>query len=172
MPRRIFGQKREGVYPLNPRDITTPRVFNKIRHWPLRPEFDHSNDDKIFKTFHTEFVNDVTPLGSLCCPRKTFNRKKPAVLRCRKGDLPPSKCGVSSMCYRESKIIRAKTVEKSKHRTPIRSQSTRKKLNEPQKPSPSKMNKKSVGRMCIYNQKSSLCVDYDTLEDDLALLTY
>lgn len=160
MPRRIFGRKIDYV------SVELPNVNNKIRHWPVRPEFDHSIDHKIDQKFHTEFVDDRTPLGSLCCPRKTFDRKKPAVLRCRKGDLPPSKCG-TDLCYREQapKINKKDLVSNKK--TKARLQKTRNKLNTPIKPSPSKISKKiKPPRKKI---STALRFDYDSLEDQILL---
>ncbi len=144
------------------RDITTPNVFNKIRHWPLRPEFNHADDHKIDKLFHTEFVNDTSPIKSLCAPRRTFSRKKHAVLRCGKGD-NLVKCGGDG---RKLMARRAcNVVERPRRSTPVRSQTPTKRRETPRKLPPSQMNKKSVGRITHYNKKSSLGLDYDTLED-------
>lgn len=162
MPRRIFGQKRE----LKPPTQQTLNINNKIRHWPVRPEFNNVDNIKIDQTFHTEFVHDITPLGQLCCPRRTFDRKKPAVLRCRKGELPPSKCGVD-LCYQEHipQIRKVLTSEKKKLKT--KTQLNRQKKNTPSKPSASKISKKiNIPRREV---STALMFDYDSLEDSILL---
>jgi len=173
MPRRILGQKKEGVYPINPRDIVTPKVFDKVRHWPLRPEFDRTNDAAVFKTFHMEFEGDHSPIsGNLCAPRRGYAYKRPAVLRCRKGERPVSKCGLTDLHYNHSKINKTKLVSKPKKKPIEQVQKPRAKRDVPQKAPTSKMGKKSIGRKCFYNENSSLCIDYNNLEDDLSLLAY
>jgi len=162
MPRRIFGQKREQQYLTS----GTSNIHNKVRHWPVRPEFNHEDDHKIDQRFHTEFVDDRTPLGSLCCPRKTFDRAKPAVLRCRKGDLPPSKCGVD-LCYQERMSKISKVLDSAKKNPKIKAQMTRKKANTPVKPSASKMNKKI--KQPRKEVSTALMFDYDSLEDLILL---
>jgi len=165
MPRRIYGQKKEGVYPMAPRDLVTPKVFNKVRHWPLRPEFDRTNDTKIFKTFHMEFVEDHPQFSNdLCAPRRGYTYKTPARLRCGKGDKPVSRCGLTDLEYVQPKINKTKLVSKPKHKPIEKFQMTRKKKTAPPKTS---THKKSIGRRSVYSN-ASLKGDYD----DLAMLAY
>ena len=175
MPRRIFGQKKEGFYPFNLQDITAPKVFDKVRHWPLRPEFDKTNDSKVFKTFNMEFIDDVSPLAdNLCEPRHGYSYQKPAVLRCGKGDKPVSRCGLGDLRYgyapQKTTPMKEKFVVQGPKKKPVENVQEPTKKRQPRtKPQPGK---KSMGRECIYSEKSSLCTNYKDLEDELSILAY